>query len=223
MISEVELPNNPSGDWRAHLTLFAQQTRAAILHHPWLASLFGTRPGLGPHWLKCLEFFLATVDGLGLTMIDMQGFSDIRNLGLMEPPRSRMALEAKFVREVPRGMPHQRRRHFPILWPGSVCECDPRTTRHTTGVFSVQSMPDQAGKRCLFAGCKACASVARTRLLWYRNNWLKRGRPTPGYILCAFIALRIYICAIMSLAFHQVRCDSARDVRPVCASDKKQE
>lgn len=45
----------------------------------------------------------------------------------MEPPRSRMALEAKFVREVPRGMAHQRRRHFPILWPGSVCECDPRT------------------------------------------------------------------------------------------------
>ena len=43
------------------------------LHHPWLASLFGTRPGLGPHWLKCLEFFLATVDGLGLTMIDMAG------------------------------------------------------------------------------------------------------------------------------------------------------
>lgn len=72
-IGEVELPAYPTGNWRADLFDLAQQTWAALLRHPWLASLLGTRPGLGPHWLKRFEFSLAAIDGLGLTMTERAG------------------------------------------------------------------------------------------------------------------------------------------------------
>ncbi|HEX6108738.1 MAG TPA: TetR/AcrR family transcriptional regulator C-terminal domain-containing protein [Ktedonobacteraceae bacterium] len=73
VLGEVELPAYPSGDWRADIHLLAMQTRTVMLRHTWLASLIGSRPGLGPNWLKRLEFSLAAVDGLGLAMTDMAG------------------------------------------------------------------------------------------------------------------------------------------------------
>jgi AcrR family transcriptional regulator len=69
-MGEMELPAHPTRDWRAEVFEFAQQTGAVLLRHPWLALLLGTRPGLGPQWLKRLEFFLAALDGLGLTMTE---------------------------------------------------------------------------------------------------------------------------------------------------------
>ncbi|QBD81740.1 TetR/AcrR family transcriptional regulator [Ktedonosporobacter rubrisoli] len=68
---ELELPERPSDDWRAGISIFALQTRAVMLRHPWLASLLGTRPGLGPHWLKRFEFFLAAMDNHDLTMTEI--------------------------------------------------------------------------------------------------------------------------------------------------------
>lgn len=69
-IGEIELPAEPGGDWRTDLTTFAQQTRTVLLRHTWLAAQLGTRPGLGPNWLKRLEFFLKALDGPNLSMTE---------------------------------------------------------------------------------------------------------------------------------------------------------
>ena len=76
-IGEIVLPEHLSGSWRADLALFAQQTRAVMLRHPWLASMLSSRPGLGPHWLKHFEFFMMAIDHLGLTMTEMAGIFNL--------------------------------------------------------------------------------------------------------------------------------------------------
>jgi AcrR family transcriptional regulator len=62
---EIELPDRPSGDWRADLSLVAHQTHAAGLRHPWLVTL-ARRPTLGPNSLRVYDFALSALDGFGL-------------------------------------------------------------------------------------------------------------------------------------------------------------
>jgi AcrR family transcriptional regulator len=54
----------PSGDWRSDLATFARDVRQTFLRHPWLASLLGDRPALGPNSLRQDELSLAIVRGL---------------------------------------------------------------------------------------------------------------------------------------------------------------
>ncbi|MFF5181440.1 TetR/AcrR family transcriptional regulator [Micromonospora sp. NPDC000316] len=62
---EIELPDRPSGDWRADLSLVAHQTRAVGLRHPWQVTL-ARRPTLGPNSLRVYDFALSALDGFGL-------------------------------------------------------------------------------------------------------------------------------------------------------------
>ncbi|MFF0771417.1 TetR/AcrR family transcriptional regulator [Nonomuraea wenchangensis] len=73
-MSEIEIPDGPSGDWRGDLTLLARQVRAAGLRHPWLIALLTSRPTLGPHLLRVHEFALGAFDGTGLDIDDVTGF-----------------------------------------------------------------------------------------------------------------------------------------------------
>jgi AcrR family transcriptional regulator len=57
-----------SGDWRSDLATFARDTRKLFLRHPWLASVLGGPPPLGPNSLRQDELSMATVDGLGLDL-----------------------------------------------------------------------------------------------------------------------------------------------------------
>ncbi|HEX8984605.1 MAG TPA: TetR/AcrR family transcriptional regulator [Bryobacteraceae bacterium] len=65
-IGEVEIPKEPSGDWRGDLRTVAARTRACLKHHVWLAGLLNRRPALGPHRFAQFEFALSAVSGLGL-------------------------------------------------------------------------------------------------------------------------------------------------------------
>jgi AcrR family transcriptional regulator len=78
-MGEIELPGNPSGDWRSDLTLLAWQTRAAGLRHPWLTTLLTSRPTLGPNLLRVHEFALGAFDGIGLDIDDVTGFVGMLN------------------------------------------------------------------------------------------------------------------------------------------------
>jgi len=71
-LGDIELPERPSGDWRADLRTIGEQTRGALRHHPWLAALI-YRPRLGPNALRQIEFSLAALDGLGLDITAMLG------------------------------------------------------------------------------------------------------------------------------------------------------
>ncbi|MFD1536129.1 TetR/AcrR family transcriptional regulator [Nonomuraea guangzhouensis] len=78
-MSEIELPDSPSGDWRSSLTLLARQTRAVSLRHPWLTALLTSRPTLGPNLLRVHEFALGALDGIGLDIDDITGFVGMLN------------------------------------------------------------------------------------------------------------------------------------------------
>jgi AcrR family transcriptional regulator len=65
VIGEIELPEQPSGDWRADLAAIAWATRAALRRHPWFAQL-GIYPVPGPQTTRYGEVALRSLQGLGL-------------------------------------------------------------------------------------------------------------------------------------------------------------
>jgi AcrR family transcriptional regulator len=65
VFAEAEVPS-PSGDWRADVAELVRRWRAAMLRHPWTATLLG-RPLLGPNVLERTEFMHATLRDAGLT------------------------------------------------------------------------------------------------------------------------------------------------------------
>jgi len=63
--AEVPLPPQPGPDWRADLLELAAQTRQMIKRHPWYAVLIHTRPPVGPHMMRRLEFMLQVLTAQG--------------------------------------------------------------------------------------------------------------------------------------------------------------
>jgi AcrR family transcriptional regulator len=63
---EVELPEQPSADWRADLRLFARHMLGVLRRHVWLPSLISSRPLPSPNRLRYVERLLAELAGLGL-------------------------------------------------------------------------------------------------------------------------------------------------------------
>jgi AcrR family transcriptional regulator len=63
---ELELPGEPSGDWRADLRLIAGRQRAELHRHPWLIMALSHRQPLGPATLAYLEYMLAVLEPTGL-------------------------------------------------------------------------------------------------------------------------------------------------------------
>jgi AcrR family transcriptional regulator len=70
---EVELPERPSGDWRADLHLFAHHMLGVLRRHTWLVSLLNSRPLPGPNTLRYVEVFLSELDGFGLDVNTISG------------------------------------------------------------------------------------------------------------------------------------------------------
>jgi AcrR family transcriptional regulator len=58
----------PTDDVRADLTTLARRRRQTFLRHPWLAPLLGTRPVMGPNFLRGMERDLALLAGCDLDM-----------------------------------------------------------------------------------------------------------------------------------------------------------
>lgn len=65
---EMDLPDRPTGDWRADLSRLAHERRALWQRHPWLASLTEGHPVWGPNSLRVLEFTYGALDGFGLAI-----------------------------------------------------------------------------------------------------------------------------------------------------------
>ncbi|MGP4028154.1 TetR/AcrR family transcriptional regulator [Actinomadura sp. 3N407] len=76
VLTEMDVPARPTGDWRADLTLIAENTRAMWLRHAWLAGLHRPRATFGPNRLRLVEFAIGALDvGVpiddALTLLDM--------------------------------------------------------------------------------------------------------------------------------------------------------
>ncbi|NDU77347.1 TetR family transcriptional regulator [Actinomadura sp. DSM 109109] len=70
VLLEMDVPERPSGDWRADLALVAEGTRAVWLRHAWLAGLHRPRASIGPNRLRLLEFAAGALD-VGIPIDDM--------------------------------------------------------------------------------------------------------------------------------------------------------
>jgi AcrR family transcriptional regulator len=64
--AELELPAEPTGDWRADLRQVAGAQRALLHRHPWLIDALSHRQPLGPSTLAFLEYMLAVLEPTGL-------------------------------------------------------------------------------------------------------------------------------------------------------------
>ncbi|MET9650339.1 MULTISPECIES: TetR/AcrR family transcriptional regulator [unclassified Streptomyces] len=64
--AEYDLPDPPSGDWRADMLAVGRQARAILRRHPWVIRLMTTAYAFGPQALRFLEGCLACLDGLDL-------------------------------------------------------------------------------------------------------------------------------------------------------------
>jgi AcrR family transcriptional regulator len=77
-VLEMDIPEHPTGDWRADLTLIAENTRAVWLRHPWLSGLVRPRGSFGPNRLRLLEFAFGALD-VGVPIDDMLTLLDMLN------------------------------------------------------------------------------------------------------------------------------------------------
>ncbi|MGI5170831.1 TetR/AcrR family transcriptional regulator [Spirillospora sp. CA-253888] len=66
VFGEARLPEAASGDWRADVTALVGEWRAAMLRHPWSATLLG-RPLMGPNVLERTEYLHGALVRAGLT------------------------------------------------------------------------------------------------------------------------------------------------------------
>ena len=66
IFGEMELPDRPTGDWRADLTLVAEQTRRIYQRHPWLIHAMGSLPHYGPNFLRHAEFSFGSLTLAGV-------------------------------------------------------------------------------------------------------------------------------------------------------------
>lgn len=64
LMGEIDLTGLPSGDWRADLTRYADQTRAMWLRHPWIATVQRSLPSFGPNQLLLIERLMGALDPL---------------------------------------------------------------------------------------------------------------------------------------------------------------
>jgi AcrR family transcriptional regulator len=61
VMGEVYLPEVDDTDWRTALTVFATGMRAMLLRHPWMPSLFGVRPNIGPNAMRLSDRAIAVL------------------------------------------------------------------------------------------------------------------------------------------------------------------
>jgi AcrR family transcriptional regulator len=108
LMGEVEMPDPPSGDWRADLRQIASQTRTTMKKHPWMLAIFASIPSIGPNMLRHADLSLAAVDGLGLdlhTMFSLISVVDDYTLGFtlgevnQEVARSQIGLTPEELRQ----------------------------------------------------------------------------------------------------------------------------
>ncbi|WP_245667890.1 TetR/AcrR family transcriptional regulator [Actinomadura macra] len=112
VVGQPDLPDRPTGDWRADLTLVARNTRETLLRHPWVAALHRSRLTYGPNQLRLLEFTLGALDvGIPvdemLTLVGMlNGYIELDVRGELEwqreYKRSGLTPEDWMMRTVPR-------------------------------------------------------------------------------------------------------------------------
>ena len=69
--TEVPMPDDVPGGWRARLALVARSNWELYGRHPWLLQVATTRPPLGPNLVAKYDYELRAVEGIGLSDVEM--------------------------------------------------------------------------------------------------------------------------------------------------------
>lgn len=85
-------PHAADTPWRARVAAVAEENRALLHRHPWVAYLSAGRPPLGPGVMAKYEHELAAFDGLGLDDVEMD--AALTHLLAFVQSTARAALEA---------------------------------------------------------------------------------------------------------------------------------
>jgi AcrR family transcriptional regulator len=91
VLGEIELPTLPLGDWRADLKMIANNTRAVLHRHRWMAPLVSFRKPLGPNWLRHREASLAALDDVGFDAATMASVVNTLNVYVLGFVRDELA------------------------------------------------------------------------------------------------------------------------------------
>ncbi|WP_329089645.1 TetR/AcrR family transcriptional regulator [Streptosporangium sp. NBC_01469] len=79
VMGEIDLPDRPTGDWRADLSLVAHQSRTVGLRHPWQSALVTRRPTMGPNLLRVHEFTVGALAGFDLDIDEITSYAGMLN------------------------------------------------------------------------------------------------------------------------------------------------
>ncbi len=66
IFGEMTLPDEPTGNWRADLSLVASETRAVFTRHPWLLRNIGHTSHQGPNFIRHAEFSFGSLTLAGV-------------------------------------------------------------------------------------------------------------------------------------------------------------
>ena len=66
-----ETPRPPFTGWRAALEAVARENWALVHRHPWMLHVAAYRPPLGPNIIAKYDYELSTVDGIGLSDVEI--------------------------------------------------------------------------------------------------------------------------------------------------------
>jgi AcrR family transcriptional regulator len=93
--AEVDVPDRPSGDWRADLHTLATRPWQVVRRHLWFPRLAHSRPPAGPHMMRRTEFALAVLTAEGVPLTDAMTYTalverHVLGSGLQEAEERRM-------------------------------------------------------------------------------------------------------------------------------------
>ncbi|GIM90291.1 TetR/AcrR family transcriptional regulator C-terminal domain-containing protein [Paractinoplanes toevensis] len=75
VLGEIYVPEPGDTGWRIALSVMANGMRSAILRHPWVIGLLGTKPTLGPNAMRMGERSVALLTAAGFTGMEVSHVS----------------------------------------------------------------------------------------------------------------------------------------------------
>ncbi|GAA2658093.1 TetR/AcrR family transcriptional regulator [Paractinoplanes durhamensis] len=77
VLGEIYVPEPGDTDWRMAMSVLANGMRTAFLRHPWVISLLGTKPTLGPNSMRMGERSVALLVAAGFTGMEVAHVSSM--------------------------------------------------------------------------------------------------------------------------------------------------
>ncbi len=71
VMGEIDIPDPGEAGWRAAARASAQEFRSTIVRHPWMISLMGVRPTIGPNAMRLSDRMLAALTAAGVAEAEL--------------------------------------------------------------------------------------------------------------------------------------------------------